>query len=106
MILNGLRLRWLGTQELTWRDLIVIVRNSPEIRTAVVGEDDAWGLREQLLAGLFDLLNVANWQRGGDDSKPRPEPLKRPGVASANTGETLAHGKAVSIEEMNARLGW
>lgn len=56
---------------------------------------------------MFDLLATANWQRGGDEFAKRPDRLPRPGIKStAEAGETLARGKAVSIEEMNARLGW
>lgn len=37
----------------------------------------AWGPTEHLLAGVFDVLQVANWQRTGKGS--RPKPLPRPG---------------------------
>ena len=88
----------------------MIVKQSPRdsaVHRSVIGEDHVWGLSEQLLAALFDVLAVANWQRGGDANAKKPEPLRRPGVTKqAAGGETLARGKAVSIEEMNARLGW
>lgn len=105
-----MRLSWLGTKRLTWRDLYVIVRQSPAgsaTHRAVAGPDHAWDLQGHLLAGIFDLLAISNWQRGGDEHARKPERLPRPGITRAEPeGETLARGKAVSIEEMNARLGW
>lgn len=111
LISLGLRLSWLGTPRLTWRDLYVIIRQAPPgsavQRAAQSPDEAAWGLQEHLLAGMFDLLATANWQRGGDEFAKRPDRLPRPGIKStAEAGETLARGKAVSIEEMNARLGW
>lgn len=74
---------------------------------AVAGTDGDWDLHGHLLAGIFDLLAAANWQRAGDENAKKPERLPRPGATTpVDAGETLARGKAVSIEEMNARLGW
>jgi len=71
------------------------------------GADHAWDLQSHLLAGIFDVLAVANWQRGGDENAKKPERLERPGAnKQVDAGETLARGRAVSIEDMNARLGW
>jgi hypothetical protein len=86
----------------------VIVKQSPRdsaVHRSIVGEDHAWGLNEQLLAALFDVLAVANWQRGGDGGAKKPEPLMRPGVKK-NRGDVVAQGKAVPMDEMNALLGW
>ncbi|WP_296245189.1 DUF5361 domain-containing protein [uncultured Rothia sp.] len=46
-----------------------------------------WGLQDQLLAGIFDRLAEANWQRTEDGQKGnnRPNPLPRPGVKSENS---------------------
>lgn len=113
LIALGLRLEWLGTDALSWRDLLVIVKQSPRgsaLSRAVNGEDDFWGLPEHLLAGIFDLLASANWQRGGDEKAKRPDPFPRPGVgrrrALGMDGEVIASGKGVSIEEMDRLLGW
>ena len=87
----------------------MIVRQSPPdsaLRRSVAGPDHIWGLPEHLMAGILDVLSVANWQRGGDENAKKPERIPRPGVTKQVEGETLARGKAVSIEEMNARLGW
>ena len=87
----------------------MIVKQSPRdsaVHRSVGGEDHAWGLSEQLLAALFDVLAVANWQRGGDNNAKKPEPLKRPGVSKQAGGEVMAQGKAVPMDEMNTLLGW
>lgn len=105
----GLRRDWLGTDELTWRDLYVIVKHLPEssaIRREALGDQAAWDVKAHLLAGVFDLLAVANWQRGGDENAKKPERLPRPGATPQPEGDVMARGKPVSIEEMNARLGW
>lgn len=46
-----------------------------------------WGLQDQLLAGIFDRLAEANWQRTEDGQKGhnRPNPIPRPGVKSENS---------------------
>lgn len=104
-----MRLSWLGTKALTWRDLYVIVRHAPRdsaIQRSITGADHPWGLPEQLLAAIFDVLSVANWQRGGDENAKKPERLERPGVSKRAEGQVIAQGKAVSTEEMDALLGW
>jgi len=39
----------------------------------------AWGDQEHLLALIVDVLQAANWQRGGNARAPKPKPLPRPG---------------------------
>lgn len=86
LIKIGLRLSWLGTDLLSWRDLIVILRQSPResaYARAKLGEKVAWGETEHLLAAIFDALQIANWQRGNAGKKapsPKPKPIPRPGV--------------------------
>ena len=109
LIRLGLRLSWLGTRRLTWRDLYVIVRQSPQdsaIHRATAGPDHIWDLHGHLLAVIADVLLVANWQRGGDENAKKPERIPRPGVTKQLDGQLLAQGKAISIEDMNAQLGW
>jgi len=82
-----------GSERLTWRDLYVIVRQSPPdsaLHRSVVGPDHIWDLQGHLLAGIYDVLSVANWQRGGDEHAKKPERLPRPGVTKQVEGETLA----------------
>lgn len=42
-----------------------------------------WDLHAHLLAGVFDVLRQANWQRAGDKHATKPKPLPRPGVKDA-----------------------
>lgn len=58
-----------------------------------------WTQTEHLLAGIFDVLRVANWQRSGRRAN-RPQAVPRPGD---NTPERLGDG-AVSIDDMREIL--
>lgn len=105
LIALGLRLRDLGTERLTWRDLFVIVRQSPRttaLNRERLGEAADWSLTEHLLAGVFDLLAGANWQRSGDKHAPRPKPIARPG--SKSEGTSLGSG-AIPASEFDAWWG-
>lgn len=104
-----MRFDWLGTRRLTWRDLYVIVKNLPDtsaLRREVLGDLGAWDVKAHLLAGIFDVLAVANWQRGADQNAKKPERLDRPGVKKQRDGQLIAEGTAMSIEDMNKQLGW
>jgi hypothetical protein len=68
------------------------------------GDDQVWGLTEQLLAAAVDALNGANWQRGGGKQRDKPKPIPRPGVGNE---DKKSFGKgAVSMEAMDDFLGW
>lgn len=43
-----------------------------------------WGITEHLLAASVDVLQGANWQRGGGKGT-KPKPLPRPGVSGIKT---------------------
>lgn len=49
-----------------------------------MGEVALWGPAEAMLAATVDLLQAANWQRGGNKNAPRPKPWPRPGVVDPN----------------------
>jgi len=73
----------LGTWKLSYWDLICIIRWLPAdaaYRKFLNPEDAQWTLPEHLLAGIYDTLQGANWQRAGNRHAKRPEPLPRPGV--------------------------
>lgn len=57
-----------------------------------------WGLEAQLLAGAFDRLVEANWQRSADgqNGRNKPKPLPRPGVQGA--GVRVGSG-SMSLDE-------
>lgn len=42
------------------------------------GTDSAWTITDHLLADVLDALNTANWQRGQDGNRKRPDPVPRP----------------------------
>lgn len=84
----------------------MIVRES-DSGTAVVRalDPDAylWGLREQLLAGIFDLLNVLAWQntKDGQEGRNPPTPIERPGVKAERT---TFSGGSMTLEQAEAAL--
>lgn len=95
----------MGTERLSWRDLLVVVNQSPRwsaLSRAVDPEGSLWGLSEHLLAAVFDSLERGNWQRAGNNHAPRPKPLPRPGVG----GEGKKYGTALPMDEVAKRLGW
>ncbi|WP_269939009.1 hypothetical protein [Arthrobacter sp. HY1533] len=108
----GLRLDWLGTAALTWRDLRIFVKFSPKdsalhrmVHPPTM--DEQWELIPQLLAGMFDMQAVGNYllQRlGGNDRATYPDPLPRPGVKASTPDKFV--GKPVPMDEMDALLGW
>lgn len=84
----------------------MIVNQSPAtsaLYRAVNPDDHAWGLTEQLLAAIFDVTQMGNWQRQGDNRAPRPKPLARPGVEPA---EKKIGSSPLPMDEMARRLGW
>ena len=106
LIALGLRLDWLGTEALSWRDLLVIVRQSPSmsaISRALRPEESAWGLSEHLQAMTFDVLQQIAWLQSEDGMKGRnrPTPLPRPG---AKAEETRTGTTALDLDEMAALL--
>lgn len=107
LIALGLRLDWLGSSRLSWRDLWVVVRQSPRTSAlfrAIHPDAAEWGLTEQLLAAAFDALQVANWQRGRARRHEYPKPLPRPGV-EPDERQTFGKG-GIDMDEMARRLGW
>lgn len=106
LLTHGLRLDDLGTERLSWRDLLVIVRQSPPgsaLDRAQHPDSADWGMSELLLAAAVDALNVANWQRAGGTQRDYPKPIPRPGVKSDDT--QIGKG-AVPMDEMAKLLGW
>jgi len=70
----------LGTSALSWRRFGVLLRNMPDgsaLALDMHGESATWGVTDHLLATVIDLLNGANWQRGGGKGQ-KPAPFTRP----------------------------
>jgi len=79
----GIRLAQVGTKELTWRHLGVLIEHLPSnsaTRRVALGDDYEWTLQNQLLAALVDGMAISIWQRGGDKKAKRPKQIPRPGV--------------------------
>lgn len=84
----GLRLRDAGSRRFSWRDLWVVVRQSPTtsaLARAVHGERVLWSAETHLLAHVADLLAAGNWQRAGRRNAQKPKPVPRPGQTKTQT---------------------
>lgn len=109
LIDRGLRLRDVGTQGFTWNDLIVIIRQIPE-KSALMRSKHPdiynWGQAEHLLADIFDVASLLLWAKtkDGQKNRNRPDPYPRPGVEKPERIGDKAN--AISVDEMNAWLGW
>ena len=108
LIKLGLRLRQLGTEWLTWRDLLVIVQhagNDTSLYMAMHPDAAAWNLSEHLLAVIADAVIAGNWMQSkdGQRNRNRPKPIPRPGVEPENK---RFGGKAESMETIRDWLGW
>ena len=106
----GLRLDWLGTDLLTWRDLLVVVRQAAPgsaIARAVEPEQAAWGLSEQLLALVADYLAWMQWAQStdGEKGRNRPRPIPRPGV-EPDVERSVFGSDPVALDELDKFLNW
>ena len=107
LISHGLRLRQLGTEALTWRDLKILLEYQPPERSALARiknpEEVAWGLSEHLLATIADGVRARVWQEGSGKSKDRPKPIPRPGIETAE--KTTYRYDVEPVAEMAEFLG-
>lgn len=108
LIKLGLRLRHLGSDALSWRDLLVIVQHSGSkdaLRASMHPDAAPWDLSEHLLAVIADAVIAGNWMQSKDGQKNRnrPKPIPRPGVEPENK---RFGGKAESIDTIRDWLGW
>jgi hypothetical protein len=67
---------------------------------ALTGSD--WTTGDYLIANVFDVLQIANWQRAWKKNSPRPKAHYRPGVEDPN--QKRITGSSMSVDEMRARL--
>ena len=108
LIKLGLRLRHLGSEALSWRDLLVIVQHSERgtaLQNSMHPDAAPWGLSEHLLAVVADAVIAGNWMqsRDGQKNKNRPKPIPRPGVVP---DKKKFGGRAESMDTIRAWLGW
>ncbi|WP_225985530.1 DUF5361 domain-containing protein [Janibacter melonis] len=70
----------------------------------------AWGLSEQLLAAILDVVNWLQWSKTEDGRKNRNRPrlVKRPGVEdTSRSAETQQFGSdAIPLDELADFLQW
>jgi len=104
----GLRLRQLGSEFLSWRDLLVIVQHSGHgaaLQASMHPDAAPWGLSEHLLAVIADAVIAGNWMQSkdGQKNKNRPKQIPRPGV---EPDKKKFGGKAESIDTIRDWLGW
>lgn len=106
----GLRLDWLSSEALSWRDLAVIVRQAPQdsaIARSVDPEQSAWKLSDHLLALVGDYLAWIAWSKTSDGEKNRnqPKPIPRPGVEPDEDSRTFG-SDPVPLDELEDFLNW
>lgn len=105
----GLRLEWLGTKRLTWRDLLVIIRQAPfdsAVTKATAGMSAEFGVTDRLL--MLVELRIRQLMWGMSDRKTaEPTILAIPGEEQpqSESGNRFV-GDPMTIEQMNAYLGW
>jgi hypothetical protein len=100
-------LDWLGSDQLTWRDLKVIVRQSQadSALARAMNPDVHWGISELLLAEAVDTLHWLQWAKTKDAQYKRnmPKPVPRPGV---DTSQYEVIGEAMEMDDLDRALGW
>ena len=108
MLAAGIDLRTLGSRDLTYRRLAAWLehaRPGSAFLRSLVGESAEWTLTDHLLAVAIDVLNAANWQRGGGKGSA-PKPIRRPGMQpekKAITGTPMSLSAARERERERQR---
>lgn len=104
LIQQGLRLRWVGSDALTWYELYAVIKHLPRSSAyyrVLHPEEAEWELPALLLAEIADATRVANWQRGNGRRSDYPKPIPRPGVEP----DSKSYGKgALPVDELEAWL--
>lgn len=102
-----MRLRDLGTERLTFRDLWIIVRHAP--RESILAQQLApietrWSDAEYLLAEVVDRLSLLWWAKTKDGARNRnqPERVPRPGDEPATK---KLGGTVLPMDEMAKVFG-
>lgn len=98
------------SEDLTWRDLWVIVRNLPQssaLHKSIHGlEESLWTISDYLLAQIADTQAWLAWTKTKDGEKGRnqPRPIPRPGVEDESK-KRIGSG-TLPASEMIEWLGW
>lgn len=77
----GLRLRDLGSERFTWRDLLVIVKHCPPGSpiAGALNPVSSWTTTDHMLAFVFDAVRALTWTTAANKDNPFPVPFPRPG---------------------------
>lgn len=107
LLAAGHRLRDVGSDEFTWRDLLVFVQNSNiegELFRLEHPEAAGWTKTNMLLADIADSLNWLVWAKTKDGSKNRnmPKKIPRPGVEDDNVKRVK--GQPLPLDEFKQKL--
>lgn len=109
-----MRIDHLGTERLTWRDLLVFVRHCPPESALVQARDpDAWISPEiQMLRELEYGVRVLAWLQT-DDAQRGENAQNRPRHMPLTKAELVAHAEAqkpeydpMTLDEAADFLGW
>ncbi len=111
----GLRLSDIATTRFTWREFGDFVANLPResaLSRALAREqeeeegDSQWGLSEQLLASVVDMLAIMLWRESKNARESnRPQPVPRPGVRPQRYGKIKMDVAAAEEFLSRRRLG-
>lgn len=99
----GLRLDWLGSESLSWRDLLVIIRQAPPGSALDRhARPEQWSNHIELLAQLVDTTRWLQWSKTEDGSKNQnhPRPTPRP------DDPARPESKGIPMHEAAKALGW
>lgn len=101
----------LFTGKLTWRRFRELLSELPlgsQTNVAVEGPAAYWGLTDELLAIVANILAIANWQRGGGKGR-KPEPIEKPesysldeeAAEESDTGVPTKNDEVLTQEEFD-----
>ncbi|QFG05145.1 tail assembly chaperone [Gordonia phage Dre3] len=106
LLYAGHRLRWVGSDDFTWRDLKLFISGSQldsELFKSLHPEEAGWSRTNMLLANIADSLAWLVWAKTKDGSRNRnqPQPIKRPGVRPL---DRRVKGVAVPIDQFRKQM--
>ena len=110
LLTMGLRLDWVGTEDLDWADFKAFIAGLPSTSALVqtIRPDEMWDLHAHLLAAIADRLAVLDWHFVTSKlpkrkrTPPAPKPIQRPGVAQPEVNVIGGKGDGLTLEQMDA----
>jgi hypothetical protein len=108
LIKMGLRLRDIGSADLSWADLRDIIQHLPPDGTSALFRRNNprtwwWSAEVDFSAALLHTGQLANWQRAGKGSQPKP--IKKPIERALDAGtKGIEPQSAADLAERRAAL--